>query len=44
METKGLKALPPEVDCVQTAMGLPLVTSAIFLIAKSFWYNVDVSK
>jgi hypothetical protein len=32
--TKGLTALTPEIDCGQTAMGLPLVTSAVFLMAK----------
>jgi hypothetical protein len=31
--TKGLIALRPEMDCNKTAMGLPLVTSAVFLIA-----------
>jgi hypothetical protein len=31
-----LSALAPEMDCDQTAMGLPPVTSAVFLIAKSF--------
>jgi hypothetical protein len=35
--TKGLIAFVPEIDCDQTAMGLPPVTSAIFLIAKTFW-------
>jgi hypothetical protein len=35
--TKGLAASPPEIDRNQTAMGLPPVTSAVFLIAKSFW-------
>jgi hypothetical protein len=33
--TERLTAAPP--DCNQTAMGLPPVTSAVFLIAKSFW-------
>jgi hypothetical protein len=28
---KGLTALTPEIDCNQTAMGLPPVTSAVFL-------------
>jgi hypothetical protein len=28
-----LEALTPEIDCNQTAMGLPPVTSAVFLIA-----------
>jgi hypothetical protein len=32
--TKGLTASPPEIDCYQTAMDLPPVTSAVFLIAK----------
>jgi hypothetical protein len=31
--TKGLIALTPEIDC-DHAIGLPLVTSAEFLIAK----------
>jgi hypothetical protein len=31
---KGLIAVPPEIDCDQTAMDLPHVTSAVFLIAK----------
>jgi hypothetical protein len=31
--TKGLTALTPEIDCDQTAMDLPPVTSAVFLIA-----------
>jgi hypothetical protein len=35
--TKGLPALPPEIDCNQTTMGLPPHTTAVFLIAKSFW-------
>jgi hypothetical protein len=34
--TKGLTALTPEVDCDQTAIGLPPVTSAVFLIASNF--------
>jgi hypothetical protein len=33
--TKRLTALPPEIDCDQTAMGLPPVTSPIFHIAKA---------
>jgi hypothetical protein len=33
---KGLIALTPEMDCNLTAIGLPPVTSAVFLIAKSF--------
>jgi hypothetical protein len=32
--TKGLQELIPGIDCDQTAMGLPLVTSAVFLTAK----------
>jgi hypothetical protein len=32
--TKGLTALTPKIDCDQTAMGLPLVTSAEYLTAK----------
>jgi hypothetical protein len=32
--TKGITALTLEIDCDQTTMGLPLVTSAVFLIAK----------
>jgi hypothetical protein len=35
--TKELTSLTPEMDCDQTAIGLPLVTSAVFLIAKQFW-------
>jgi hypothetical protein len=34
MATKGLIALKPEIDCDQMAMGLPPVTSAVFIIAK----------
>jgi hypothetical protein len=34
--TNGLTALPLEIGCNQTAMGLPTVTSAVFVIAKSF--------
>jgi hypothetical protein len=30
---KGLIAVTPEIDCKKTAMGLPLVTCAVFLIA-----------
>jgi hypothetical protein len=30
---KRLIALTPEIDCNMTAMGLPPVTSAVFLIA-----------
>jgi hypothetical protein len=30
---EGLIALTPEIDCNNTAMGLPPVTSALFLIA-----------
>jgi hypothetical protein len=37
---KGLTKLTPEIDW--TAMGLPLVTSAVFLTAKKFWQNVGV--
>jgi hypothetical protein len=32
--TKGLTALIPEINCDQAAMGLPPVTSAVFLKAK----------
>jgi hypothetical protein len=32
--TKGLTAHTPEIDCDQTAMVLPPVTSAVFLITK----------
>jgi hypothetical protein len=35
--TKGLITLTPEIDCDQTAMNLPPITSAVFLIAKQFW-------
>jgi hypothetical protein len=31
---KGLIASAPEIDCDQSAMGLPPVTSAVLLIAK----------
>jgi hypothetical protein len=31
--TQGLIALTPEIDCNETAMGIPAVTSAVFLIA-----------
>jgi hypothetical protein len=31
-------------DCDQTAMDLPAVTSVMFLIVKSFWENASVSK
>jgi hypothetical protein len=37
-------ALAPEMDCNKTAMGLPPVTSAVFLIASWFWKNVGVSE
>jgi hypothetical protein len=30
-ERKGLTALPPEIDCDQMAMGLPPVTSVVFI-------------
>jgi hypothetical protein len=36
-ETKALIAFIPEIDCDQTAIGLPTVMSAVFLIAKQFW-------
>jgi hypothetical protein len=32
--TKGLIALTPGIDYDQTAMGLPPVTSAVFLVPK----------
>jgi hypothetical protein len=32
--TIGLIAFTPEINCDQTAMGLPPVTSAVFLTAK----------
>jgi hypothetical protein len=41
--TKGLIALTPEIDCDHTAMGLPLVTSAVLLIAKNFGKTMGVS-
>jgi hypothetical protein len=34
LATKGLTAVTPEIDCDQTAMGLPPVTSAVFIIGK----------
>jgi hypothetical protein len=37
MIIQGLTASLLEIGCNQTAMGLPPVTSAVFLIAKSFW-------
>jgi hypothetical protein len=37
MATKGLTSVTPDMDCIQTAMDLPPVTSAVFLIVKSFW-------
>jgi ABC-type iron transport system FetAB permease component len=36
MVTKGLIALTPQIDCDQTAIGLPPVTSAVFQIAIIF--------
>jgi hypothetical protein len=33
---KGLPILTPEMDCDQMALGLP-VTSAVFLVVKTFW-------
>jgi hypothetical protein len=30
------RTLTPEIDCDQTAMGLPPVTSVVFLIASNF--------
>jgi hypothetical protein len=41
---KGLIALASEIDCNKTAMGLPPVTSAVFLISNYFWLNVGVSE
>jgi hypothetical protein len=32
--TKGLKALTPEKDCDQTAMGLPPFTSSLIMIKR----------
>jgi hypothetical protein len=37
---KGLSARKPKMDYDQTAMGLPPVTSTVFLIAKSFCLNI----
>jgi hypothetical protein len=34
---KGLTARTLQMDYDQTAMGSPLFTSAVFLIAQSFW-------
>jgi hypothetical protein len=36
-ETEGLIAHTPEIDSNTKAMGLPHVTSALFLIAQKFW-------
>jgi hypothetical protein len=36
-----IPAFTPEMDCDQTAIGLP-VTSVVPLIAKAFWQNVYV--
>jgi hypothetical protein len=44
MVTKGIPTLILEMDCDQTAMGLSLVISAVFLIAKSFFLNVGLSE
>jgi hypothetical protein len=38
--TEELMALTPESDCDQMTMGLPSVTSAVLLKAKSFCYKV----
>jgi hypothetical protein len=35
MATKRIRSLTPEIAFDQTAMGLPSVMSAVFLIAKS---------
>jgi hypothetical protein len=40
--TKGYTGFTPAMYCDQTAMGLPPVTSAVVLIAKTFWLNVGV--
>jgi hypothetical protein len=37
LATQGLTVVIPEKDYVKAAMGLPLITYAVFLIAKSFW-------
>jgi hypothetical protein len=42
--TKGLTTLTPQIVWDQMAMGIPLITSAVFLMAKSFWINVGVSE
>jgi hypothetical protein len=41
---KGITVVTPEIDCDQTAIRLPPVTSAVFLIAKQFWSNVGVGE
>jgi hypothetical protein len=41
--TKGITVLTSEKDCDQTEMGLPHVTSVVFLITLSFWENVGVA-
>jgi hypothetical protein len=35
--SKGLIALTPEIGFNKTTMGLPPVSSAVFLIANKFW-------
>jgi hypothetical protein len=37
MATKGLIALPPEIDCNQPAKDLPLLKSSVFHITMSIW-------
>jgi hypothetical protein len=39
--TKGITAFTPEINCDETAIGLP---PAVFLIAEQFWENVGVWK
>jgi hypothetical protein len=34
---QSIEAFTPEIDCDHIAMGLPPVTSAVFLIASEFW-------
>jgi hypothetical protein len=41
---KVIKINCTPVHCNQTVMGIPSVTSAVFLISKSFWEKSDKNK